>query len=88
MNISNKWRQFWNTIPKIGDNFGIDSEFRFNITRCLSFGNNDWIRVGTYKKPLSDHPERERKIWNNNTFNCFEKKIAKSGISVDEVLLR
>ena len=52
----------------------------------VKFRNTAWIRVGTYKKLLSDHPERERKIWNNNTFNCFEKKIAKSGISVDEVL--
>lgn len=52
----------------------------------VKFKSTAWIRVGTYKKPLSEHPERERKIWNNTTYSCFEAKIAKSGVSTDEVL--
>lgn len=52
----------------------------------VKFRGTAWIRVGTYKKPLSEHPERERKIWQNTTNSCFETKIAKSGVSQDEVL--
>lgn len=52
----------------------------------VKFKGTAWIRVGTYKKPLADHPERERKIWQNTVNNCFERKIAKPGVNSDEVL--
>ncbi|MDR0737975.1 MAG: putative DNA binding domain-containing protein [Prevotellaceae bacterium] len=52
----------------------------------VKFKGTAWIRVGTYKKKLSEHPERERKIWQNTYNNCFENRIALSGISPDEVL--
>jgi ATP-dependent DNA helicase RecG len=29
----------------------------------VNFKNNRFIRIGSYKKKLSDHPEKERKIW-------------------------
>lgn len=51
----------------------------------VKFQSTAWIRVGTYKKPLSEHPERERKIWNNTSHNCFENKVSKFGVSADEV---
>lgn len=52
----------------------------------VKFKGNAYIRVGSYKKNLSDHPERERKIWQNVHHNCFETKIAKQGLTADEVL--
>jgi predicted HTH transcriptional regulator len=52
----------------------------------VKFKGTAWIRVGSYKKKLADHPERERKIWQNTTNLTFENKIALSGISADEVL--
>ncbi|MDR1878020.1 MAG: putative DNA binding domain-containing protein [Bacteroidales bacterium] len=52
----------------------------------VKFKGTAWIRVGTYKKKLADHPERERKIWQNTHNNAFEKKLALTGISADEVL--
>lgn len=52
----------------------------------VKFKGTAWIRVGSYKKPLSEHPERERKIWQNNINSCFESKIAMSGLSANEVL--
>jgi len=52
----------------------------------VKFKGLAWIRVGSYKKPLSEHPERERKIWQNTINNCFENKVAKAGVSSDEVL--
>jgi predicted HTH transcriptional regulator len=52
----------------------------------VKFKGTAWIRVGTYKKPLSEHPERERKIWQNTKNSSFENKIALSGINADAVL--
>lgn len=52
----------------------------------VKFRNKAYIRIGSYKKPLSDHPERERKIWQNTHHYCFETQIAKSGVSAAEVL--
>jgi predicted HTH transcriptional regulator len=52
----------------------------------VKFKGTAWIRVGSYKKKLSDHPERERKIWQNTHNSTFENKIALAGISADEVL--
>ena len=52
----------------------------------VKFKGTEYIRVGSYKKKLSEFPERERKIWQNTTNSCFEMKIAKSGVTADEVL--
>lgn len=52
----------------------------------VKFKGNSYIRVGSYKKLLADHPERERKIWQNTLHSSFETKIAKSGVSEDQVL--
>ena len=52
----------------------------------VKFKGTEYIRVGTYKKKLSEFPERERKIWQNTFHSCFETKIAKSGVTEDEVL--
>ena len=52
----------------------------------VKFKGTAWIRVGSYKKKLSDHPERERKIWQNTHNSTFENKVALTGISADDVL--
>lgn len=52
----------------------------------VKFRGTEYIRVGSYKKKLSEFPERERKIWQNTSYSCFETKIAKSGLTADEVL--
>lgn len=52
----------------------------------VKFDGTSYIRVGSYKKKLSDHPERERKIWQNARSGYFENKVALSGLSDDEVL--
>ena len=52
----------------------------------VKFRGTAYTRVGSYKKVLADHPEIERKIWQNTHNNCFETKIAKSGLNADEVL--
>jgi predicted HTH transcriptional regulator len=62
--------------------FIIDSEGNTPV----KFQGTAYIRVGTYKKKLADHPERERKIWQNTHNSTFENKIALAGITADEVL--
>lgn len=52
----------------------------------VKFRGTAYIRVGSYKKPLSEHPEMERKIWQNTHNNSFELKYAKKDLSGDEVL--
>ena len=53
----------------------------------VKFRGTAYIRVGSYKKHLADHTERERKIWQNTHNSSFETKTALSGISADEVLM-
>lgn len=52
----------------------------------VKFKGTAWIRVGSYKKKLSDHPEIERKIWQNTYNRSFETNLALTGISANEVL--
>ena len=82
--------------PRI--DFVIHNDIRINGRRVVLFvidsaGNTPvkfkgvaYCRVGSYKKPLSEHPEIERKIWQNTHNNTFEAKMAKSGLTADEVL--
>ena len=44
------------------------------------------IRIGSYTKKLSEHPEKERALWLLLSQLPFEQRIAKQSISADEVL--
>lgn len=52
----------------------------------VSFSGREFIRVGSYKKPLKEFPEKERKLWQVFSAFCFEDEIAKSGVTINEVL--
>ncbi len=52
----------------------------------VKFQNKSFIRIGSYKKPLSEHTERERKIWDNTNKIPFEKKTSPTRVSEDEIL--
>lgn len=54
--------------------------------RPVSFNGREYIRVGSYKKPLTDYPEKERKLWQKFSAFCFEDEIAKSHLTIQEVL--
>ena len=62
--------------------------FRISATRNtpVSFRGEYYIRIGSYKKRLDDHPERERKIWQVEKQYVFENEPAKEKVSEDEVL--
>jgi ATP-dependent DNA helicase RecG len=52
----------------------------------VEFRGEAFIRIGTYKKKLKEHPERERKIWTRVSNYTFEKGIAERNLGEDEVL--
>lgn len=52
----------------------------------VSFKDIPYVRIGTYKKKLRDFPEKERKIWMKASRHTFERQIALSGLSADDVL--
>jgi predicted HTH transcriptional regulator len=52
----------------------------------VRYKEHEYIRVGTYKKKLKDHPEKERDLWALLSKTPFEKGIAQHGVSADHVL--
>lgn len=51
----------------------------------VHFRGNAYIRIGSYKKALDEHPSRERKIWQDDK-STFEEGIAINNLSDDKVL--
>ena len=52
----------------------------------VAFRGVEYVRVGTYKKKLKDHPAKERALWALFSERPFEECIAASGVSSDDVL--
>lgn len=81
--------------PKIHfDHYSLEhSEGRVVILRIratantpVTFLNIAYIRIGSYKKKLSEFPEKERLIWTKEPSIGFEREDSISGLSNDEVL--
>ncbi len=54
--------------------------------RPVSFINQEFIRVGSYKKPLKDHPEKERELWKIFENTPFESRAVMTNCSDENVL--
>lgn len=52
----------------------------------VKFSGEPYIRIGSYKKKLAEHPEKERLIWTKEPSSAFEKEIASYDLTGDEVL--
>lgn len=52
----------------------------------VQFKNHEYIRVGSYKKKLKDHPEKERELWRMFDQTPFESQIAAENVTSQEVL--
>ncbi|MCK5438176.1 MAG: putative DNA binding domain-containing protein, partial [Desulfobulbaceae bacterium] len=52
----------------------------------VQFKNTEFIRIGSYKKKLKDHPEKERELWRVFDQVPFEREIAAENMSSEEVL--
>jgi ATP-dependent DNA helicase RecG len=55
-------------------------------TQPTSFRGTPFIRVGSYKKKLRDHPEYERRLWRSFDHIVFERGIALDRLTSDEVV--
>jgi ATP-dependent DNA helicase RecG len=62
----------------------------FRVTPCryqpVRFKDVEFVRIGTYKKRLKDHPEKERALWAQLTKLPFEKEVAVADADEDDVL--
>ena len=54
--------------------------------RPVTFKKESYIRIGSYKKKLGDHPEREKAIWSQGGNYFFEKEICMYQITPKAVL--
>jgi predicted HTH transcriptional regulator len=52
----------------------------------VAFKGEEWIRVGSYTKPLRSHPEKERILWRTFEHESFETGIAAAGVGEEDVL--
>lgn len=62
--------------------------FKIQATRNtpVSFKGEYFIRIGSYKKKLDDHPERERQIWKVENNTVFENETAMASATEDDIL--
>ena len=63
--------------------------FRIHATvnTPVKFSGIPYIRIGSYKKKLEEHPEKQRLIWNKKPGSAFEKGVAIHAVEPDQVLL-
>ena len=52
----------------------------------VKFGGIEFIRVGSYKKKLSEFPEKERELWRVFDRLPFEQQAAAENVTAEEVL--
>ena len=52
----------------------------------VAFEKQEFIRVGSYTKPLKDYPALQARLWNKLQNRKFEDQIAKDSLSLDEAL--
>ncbi|MEX0609122.1 MAG: ATP-binding protein [Balneolaceae bacterium] len=64
------------------------SFFQIDATRNqpVRFRHGKFIRIGSYKKKLEDHPEKERKIWKKHPKTSFEGKVVADNLNAYDVL--
>ncbi len=54
----------------------------------VRFKNVEFVRIGSYKKPLKDFPEKERELWRIFEHKHFEEEIATEHVSAEDVLAK
>jgi ATP-dependent DNA helicase RecG len=52
----------------------------------IQFKGTEYIRVGSYKKKLKEIPEKQKELWRKLSLAAFEKGIARSGATSEDVL--
>src|SRR5262249_50439530 len=54
--------------------------------RPISFHGDEYIRVGSYKKKLKDHPDHARRLWKLFVLGSFEEEVAVGRLGPSDVL--
>jgi predicted HTH transcriptional regulator len=52
----------------------------------VKFKNNEYIRIGSYKKPLNKHPDHQRRLWKILDAYSFEDDTAIGDLTVEDVV--
>jgi predicted HTH transcriptional regulator len=52
----------------------------------IQFKGIEYIRIGSYKKKLKDIPEKQKELWRKLSLTAFEKGIARSNATSEDVL--
>lgn len=52
----------------------------------VTFKHKDYIRIGSYKKPLTQHPEHQRRLWRILDAYSYEDRSAAADLSVEQVV--
>ena len=52
----------------------------------VQFEGQEFIRIGSYKKKLKEHPEKERALWRVFDETPFEQRISMNEVSEDRLL--
>lgn len=55
-------------------------------TQPVRFQGEEYIRIGSYKKKLKEHPAKERELWRLFDRTTFEEGIAAEHVTTDQVL--
>lgn len=55
-------------------------------TKPTQFAGTEYVRVGSYRQKLKDHPELERALWRIFDTTPFERRIAKEHVAGSEVI--
>ncbi|MBI1822088.1 MAG: putative DNA binding domain-containing protein [Nitrospirae bacterium] len=56
------------------------------FSRPVRFRGVEFVRIGSYKKKLQDHPEKERQLWQIFQRTSFEIGVAVENVTSDDVL--
>lgn len=52
----------------------------------VTFKHTDFIRIGSYKKPLNKHPDHQRRLWKVLDAYSFEDGTATADLTVEQVV--
>lgn len=56
------------------------------IDKTVMFNKNEYIRIGSYTKPLNDYPQVKADLWNRLRHRDFETQSAKEDLTAEKVL--
>lgn len=71
---------------KINDHNIVIFQIDATENRPVSFNGIEYIRIGSHKKKLKEHPEKESKLWRKSKNLVFEKEYALRNVSAENVL--